>query len=342
MHARLLTFLLLVTISVPAAAQRSVTVIGIDGDSVDGATSLAISAGLLRGASDAADVDVVDYTNVTLDDVVQLVGCSGVELRCLIELANTLETDVLVYGELSDESADDVVLDLTLFDAFSDEIPEARPIALPDEGVLEFVAARTQAFLDGNAVVTITANSSGDVLVDGELVGPAPVTLTSLAPGVYELSLELADGRSSILHAEIDTVGEHAFEIRVPRGRAPTGDDGQGGLSIRVARVAGWTSITLGLGAFGVATYHGTEVANAQQRFDATPYQSEAYAIANDGRRSARASNTFVAIGAGLTAVGIVAVVLDRLPSDDPEADAVTWALAPTEGGALGVFRWSQ
>ena len=339
MPIRVLALLLLLTVSVPAAAQRSVTVIGVDGGPVGSETVLTISSGMLIGAEDARGNDVVDYTNVTLDDVVQLVGCSGVELRCLNELAATLETDLLVFGAFPDPDEPD--FDLTFFDAGSDEIPGAFSLVIPEDGVHEFIAARVQAFLDGNAHVTISAGAEGQILVDGRAEGPAPLTITTLDPGTYEFTLELADGRTSSIDAEIDSVGVYEFEIRAPRGRAPAADDGAPSRPIRPARVAGWTSVALGVGAFAVATYHGTEVANAQQRFDATPYQSEAYAIANDGRRSARASNTFIAIGAGLTAVGVLALILDRPPQED-EAAAPTWAVAPAEGGALGVVRWTR
>lgn len=343
MHHHVIVLLLFLA-AAPAAAQRAVTVIGPNPGDVDAPTVLATSAGMLGGAAAASDTVVGDYTNVSLADVVQLVGCSAVELRCLDELAVTLEAEVLVFGELA-RTDDGAVLELSLFELGSAVLPTPSVITLPSVGVQEHVAARTKAFLDGEAIVRIDADAPGELIVGDRVIGAVPATVT-LSPGTYDLRIIFEDGHESVTQVEVDSPGEFAFELAVPRGRAAHNagatPESVASSGVRPARIAGWSCVALAAGSFGIAAYHGSEVASAQERFDATPYQSEAYAIANNGRRSARRSNSFIAVGVGFAAVGVVALLLDR-PANDHSADlGPSWALSPTEGGALGVVRWTR
>ncbi len=105
-------------------------------------------------------------------------------------------------------------------------------------------------------------------------------------------------------------------------------------------RALGWTSVALGAGAFGASAYFGSQVGQAQRDFDATPYQAEAEAFADDGRKNARLSNISVAAGAGLVGIGIIALVADYR-SEDSES-LTSWGVSPTQGGAHAVIRWTR
>lgn len=343
MHAHLIAFLLLL-VATPAAAQRAVTVIGPNADDVDAPTALATAAGMLSGASAASDTAVEDYTNVSLADVVQLVGCSEVELRCLEELAVTLDAEVLVFGELAG-GTDGATFALSLYERGAAELPAPSVLALPASGVQEHVALRTRAFLEGQAVVTVTTDEPGELLADGRASGPAPTTVV-VTPGTVELRVAFEDGRTSEVQAEVAAPSEYTFEVLAPTGRAArvARVESEPGTprELRPARVVGWSALGLAAGAFGIAAYHGSQVSDAQERFDSTPYQSTAYAIADEGRQSARRSNVLIGVGVGLAAAGVIALVLDRPAEDESASAGAAWAVSPVSGGALGVVRWTR
>lgn len=346
MPVRILTTLIALVCALPAFGQQSVTVVGIEGDDAVPASVLRdASRGVLEGAHLAAGVEASDYTNVTLNDLVQLVGCSGVEYACLREVAATLETDLLVFGWVT--AADPHSLELTFFSASDADAGLVRVLELPDGEISAHVSTRAQAFLDGNVVLTVLADGGSDTRVDGSSVGPPPVTLSYLVPGTYGLEVVFDDGVRGSREVTMDVVGDYSYEIEPPSddvaigansGREPREPRERG--EPRPMRALGWTGVALGAGALGASAYFGSQVGQAQRSFDSTPYQVEAAAYADDGRKNARLSNVSVAAGAGLIGAGIVALVLDSRAQDSDQSTA--WGISPTRGGAHAVIRWTR
>jgi hypothetical protein len=343
MPIRLLTTLIALLCAMPVSSQQTVTVVGIEGDdTVPPSVLVDASIGALDGARLSGGIVASDYTNVTLNDLVQLVGCSGVEYSCLREVAATLETDLLVFGWVT--AGDPNSLELTFFSTSGGDDGLVRTVELPQDGIADYIAVRTQAFLDGNIVMTVVADSGHDVRVDGSSVGAPPVTLMNLGPGTYDIEVVFEDGSRGSREVTMDAVDDYLYEIdprsdRVAIGPGPSREPRERGES-RPMRALGWTSVALGAGALGASVYFGSQVGQAQRDFDATPYQAEAAALADDGRKNARLSNISIAAGAGLIGVGVIALVLDSR-SDDAEPSTVV-GISPTHGGAHATIRWTR
>lgn len=343
--------LALATLARPAVAQDShaalperCAVIGFDG--VDRALVRQVEQGALRGLSAATGAGAHDHTDVPLTDTLQLIGCSGTESSCLIELAALLDADLLVFGNLVPGPTP--VVALSVFDARAAQtrVSVRLPLDQPDAAAL--VAERVRALMMGRAVVTIeAADPGGEVLVDGTSAGRAPVTL-ELDPGAYDLRVAFDDGRRAEHALRVDAANLVTLELapagRVPRNAArasatPNANadqqrsqqpDLQRG---NAAAVTGWTAIGLGAASAGLAAMYAGRVRDAEARFEQTPFQARAYAIADEGRADARRTNAFAATGAALLLGGAVTVVVDRIGARRDSALAAS--CAPTRGGAL-------
>ncbi len=333
-------------IAPPVHAQDAVvTVIGVDGDLPEDERAR-LGAELLAAVHAHPGLTADDYTNVTLIDTVQLIGCGDVTDECLVTLGDTLETSAILYTSVA-EDAEETWLELSYFDALAARIDWQA--TTPIDGGSAGLGTAVAAFLEGHVVLEIDAGAPGIVSIDGEERGRAPLVLEDLEPGSYTVTVGFDDGRETVVAVTYEHLGVYALEIE-PVGRRPRGGgaraarppsdgpqvtDSIDGGGAQPLRIAGWSSLGVGVAALGAGAVFGSQLKSTQDDFDATPYQRYAYQLAEQGNDEARRANAMFAVGGTLVATGVVLVLIDSLGGDnEPEASGprVRWSASAGPG----------
>lgn len=341
-----------VAFTATAAAAQTVTVVGFDGVGVAPALVNEATGGALDGASRVRGLDVTDYTDVSVSDAMQLLGCSEVDDRCMQEFSSMLGSRVVVFGAL--RFVGGPVLDLTIYDGALARATVRSSLELPSTGVADFVAYHVTTFLSGGVVISVHAGiGEGEAFVDGVPIGSTPAVTNRFTPGPHAISVVFDDGREGQLQVDLATLGRYDLTV-APEGRAGRrANEVAAGPSqtrtprpprgprepVDARRVAGWSAIALGAGAGVTAAVFGARVSESQRAFEDTPLQAEAHALAEEGRSDARITNAAIGAAAVLGVTGVVLLVTQRGDADAEQASRRGFDVAPERGGARAVLR---
>lgn len=232
----------------PVLAQqaKSIAVLNIEGDGVDRDTADTLSAVVRNEAQQIAQYQVVNSTSINLSEVVVLLGCDVSNVECLVQAADQLDANMLVYGLIIQEQ-DAYRLRLAIFDANLLKITYRMQKVIPSSDDLVFEARQEiETFFQGvkkeqvAARLTLSSNVRGaQVLLDGEPIGNTPLEQQAITPGSYKIEVK-KEGFTS-WSAEME-FGERAqVKLRAPLKPLPkdvasnqTNTTGQGGTSSTV------------------------------------------------------------------------------------------------------------
>ncbi|HBQ13697.1 MAG TPA: hypothetical protein DEF51_22035 [Myxococcales bacterium] len=239
---------------------QSVIVLGVR--SLDGDDEFArnLTGALRHAASQVGDWEVSER-EVTLAQMALAHGCDDPNPSCMAEIADSLSTQRVIYGDVRRTSAEDQFdfsLSLHLFNAESDQIEQSVADTIPGirtdiddlrEPVRRYVAALSGAPRTGT--LRIVAQPGAEVFIDGEAVGTAD------AEGRFEVADLEAGTRNVRIAAEgfephssqvaIEPYGEASLEADLD---AVAGASGGGGtFPTEIVVDAGLLAVAVGLAA---------------------------------------------------------------------------------------------
>lgn len=241
-------FVLCMVFAAPASADSSVVMLGMR--SIEGDDDV---AGALTDALRAAAHTVGDWTvqdrGPTMSQMSMAHSCDEIDARCLTDIAEGLDVDLVVYGSVRRTSTRDTYdysLTLSLFDArlgsIEQSITEKVLRADVDGGSLSTQAAGLIGKLAGQATdvelgalrIILNVTVSANVKIDGQNAGRAnggSFVKEGVVPGEHELTVE-AEGYNVFETSFTITAGEAtklAANLSPADGSAPPGaamDDG--------------------------------------------------------------------------------------------------------------------
>lgn len=330
-----ISLVLLVTLGgANLAWSGSAAVLGIGGDQGDRRLD-EIGDLLLEAVENNPALEPIDRRDLSLDELLMLLGCVELSRDCMAELAATLETDHVLYADLVDEDGTPI-LDLYYFDVALNDFIYEHSFDLTGDDHLEELELRLAAVVSNRTVLRVVSDFPGvEIQLDGVPFGQAPVLTTDLEPGRYQLTAN-CDDCEPLVQTVLLAEGRFYTERMNPEGAGvvdvamETDDDGDD--SSRWLPAA-----TIGLGGALLATgvVFAVMTAETQDEFDLEETYSEAEALADKGETYALLTNVFLASGGAIAATGIVLFLFGSdEPSNDNEGDvafrATPWA---TESG---------
>ncbi|HJL20022.1 MAG TPA: PEGA domain-containing protein [Sandaracinaceae bacterium LLY-WYZ-13_1] len=249
-----------------ASAQTDVMVLGVR--SVEGDDEFTRNlTGALRHEASQVDGWEVSEREVTLSQMSLAHGCEEPDPTCMAQIAESLEADKVVYGEVRRTSAGeeyDFSVNLHVFDAASGEIERSVAETIPgirrDIDDLREPSRRYVAALSGAprlGTVHVSVNVPGaEVFMDGESAGvtddDGELVIENAQAGSRNLRI-VAEGHQSFRSTvSVEAYGEATFEAELEEG----GDAG-GGFGSRDLDLALGISLT-GVGVALAAAWIGS------------------------------------------------------------------------------------
>jgi tetratricopeptide (TPR) repeat protein len=161
--------------------------------------------------------------------------------------------------------------------------------------------------------------AGAEILVDGAVVGPAPVTHT-LPPGPHGIIARLPGYSDAAQSVDLPSGEEATLTLTLARIAAPPPAPSE-----RTPRVLGWTLLGLGAAALGVGVWQAAEAAGARSDVEGLPAGArDRYAALSDDYESSRLW-AGVGLGVGAALGGVGGWLVWR-----PDAAGATAALSPS------------
>lgn len=250
--------LVLVALAPAAAmAQSSVIVVGIR--SVEGDDEFARNlTGALRHAASSVEGWSVTDREVTLAQLALAHGCEEPDPICLAQMADSLEVQRIIYGEVRRTSGGqtyDFSLNLHLFNAESDQIEHSVTDTIPsvhrDIDDLRDVVRRYIAQLSGAprvGTLRVRVNVPGaEVFVDDVSAGTADaegrLVVNDVQAGSRRVRVVAAGHQSFRATVSVEAYGEAEFEAELQMG-----EDGSTGSPFPVNTVVGAALLVVAAG----------------------------------------------------------------------------------------------
>lgn len=350
----------------PAAASAQTTVVVLGIRSLEGDDEFARNlTGALRHAASQVEGWTVSEREVTLAQMALAHGCDEPNPTCMTDIADSLEVDRVLYGEVRRTSAGaeyDFSMNLHLFNGESNEIERSIAETIPRiqqdiddlrDPVRRFVSALSGAPRRGTLVVT-TNVPGAEVFVDDASVGVADadgrLLVSDVAAGTRHVRVVAAGHTSFRSTVSVEAYGEATFEAELQAGAG-------GGGGVPVGAVVGGALLVVGVVAAALWVWSMTEV-NAinndayfiERRDDHTPTnvhicdynQGPPGGLPSDAR-IADLCNTgrthevlqFVFLGTAAVAAGVGAYLLVSGLMGGDESDTAGLRLTPTFGFGL-------
>lgn len=252
----------LLALAAPAVAQSTVVVLGIrslEGDD-DFARNL---SGAVRSAASQVAAWQLSEREVTLAQAALAHGCEEPEPTCLQQMAGSLRTQRIVYGDVRRTSAGsgfDWSVSLHIFDAEAGRIEHSAEEVIPgvrrDIDELREPARRIVATLSGAprvGTLRISANVPGaEVRVDDEAVGVADAQGELVVPSVPAGSRAIrvvAPGHEGFRSTvEVEAHGETGVEAALVASAGAPSSAAAGGSSLPVEMITGAALLVVAAG----------------------------------------------------------------------------------------------
>jgi hypothetical protein len=233
----------------PASAQSTVIVLGIRSFEGDDEFARNLTGALRHAASQVQEWTVSDR-EVTLAQMALAHGCEEPDPTCLRQMAGSLSTQRIVYGDVRRTSASgtyDWSVNLHVFNAETDRIEHSVAEIIPGgrsdiddlrEPVRRFMARLSGAPQVGTLRVSVNVPGA-EVFIDGESVGVADASGELRVPDVRSGSRNIrvaAPGHQGFRSTvSVEPYGEASFEAELQASAS----SGGGGDGIRAEVVAG-------------------------------------------------------------------------------------------------------
>jgi hypothetical protein len=270
---------LLLSAAIPevASAQTSVIVVGIR--SVEGDDEFSRNlTGALRHAASSVDGWNVSDREVTLSQLALAHGCEEPDPPCLAQMADSLEVQRIIYGEVRRTSGGqtyDFSLDLHLFNSGTDQIEHSVTDTIPsvhrDIDDLRDVVRRYIAQLSGAprvGTLQVRVNVPGaEVFVDDVSVGTSDaegrLVVNDVQSGSRRVRVVAAGHQSFRATVSVEAYGQAEFEAELQTG----GDGGGGSFPVNTVVGAGLLVVAAGLAAGWVGSWAYVQGLNGDEDF---------------------------------------------------------------------------
>lgn len=349
----------------PGEPARSVKVAVLDivGEGVEQSLARSLTASIKREAARNPAFELVEQEQIDLLDSLLLFGCEEATPECLVQLAESVGAERLIYGRLTESQGmrqvavhvfhvEEAQVRRTWSRRFSAQVDTAT-----------FFAEEMEIFLGGRrpvkpARLRVSSNvRSSAVIVDGELVGRSPLMTERLKPGTYQVEVTregyTRDVRQVVLVAGEDTLIEVTLKplappqreieapppVASPPAAAPPANDAlsEGGV---VLSPLGWTLLGAGLATLAAGGVMGALTAQTQSDFDATSLERESSRLKSRGERQAQTANILFGVGGGAVALGVVFLIVDAMGG--PQQARLGGQVRVGLQGGGGVFMWES
>lgn len=349
----------------PGESPRSVKVAVLDivGEGVEQSLARSLTASIKREAARNPVFELVEQEQIDLLDSLLLFGCEEVTPECLVQLAESVGAERLVYGRLT-QSRGMREVTVNVFDVEEARVRQTwRRRFSAQVDTAAFFAQEMEIFLGGRrpakpARLRVSSNvRSSAVIVDGELVGRSPLMTERLEPGTYEVEVTregyTRDVRQVVLVAGEDTLievtlkplsapsdeSEQSPAVVVAPVVTPPADDAltEGGV---VLSPLGWTLLSAGALTLAAGGVMGALTAQTQADFDATTLEREGARLKSQGERQAQAANILFGVGGGAAALGVSLLIIDAVQGRDGERLGGRFSVGVQGEG--GVLMWGR
>lgn len=243
-----------------ASAQAEVMVLGIRSVEGDDEFARNLTGALRHEASQVSEWTVSDR-EVTLAQLVLAHGCAEPDPACMTQIADSLQADRLLYGEVRRTSAGesyDFSINLHVFNGQSDEIEASVADTIPQirrdiddlrEPARRYVAALSGAPRLGTAHIVVNVPGA-EVFVDGESVGTTDdqgeLIVENVEAGSRNVRIVAPGHQSFASTLSVEAYGEATFEAELQAG---AGGGGLSGRDVELIVGIGMTAAGVVLGA---------------------------------------------------------------------------------------------
>lgn len=294
--------------------------------------------------------EVVDNRDLSLPDVLGVLGCEEPSPDCMDTLAKYLSVDRVIFGQMipSGELWD---ISVNIYDAHDRRVVARWGRRFSEQvDILGFFTPQMAEFLGGRGVVSptqlrIVCNvADAQVLVDGALVGQAPYLGESFAPGRHEItvrregytswrrSVELVEGEGrgyNVTLKPLEAGGTHPTTHPTPH---PSTDTQQ------TVQTYGWVLLSSGAVVMGVGGFFGLAASDTHEQLQGTTIERDAAALVEEGELQKNLANVLYGVGGVGMLTGVVLLVASRGGTEDAPT---SWELGPRpEGGAEVRWLW--
>ncbi|HEY8431320.1 MAG TPA: PEGA domain-containing protein [Sandaracinaceae bacterium] len=249
-----------------ATAQTRVVVLGIRSLEGDDEFARNLTGALRHAASQVNGWNVIS-NEVTLAQIALAHGCEEIDTACMAQVAQTLNVQRVVYGDVRRTSARapfDFSLNLHLFNAETGDIEHSVTDTIPGvrrdiddlrEPVRRYIAALSGAPRVGTLHVSVNVPGA-EVFIDGRSVGHADedgrLDVTDVQAGSREVRVVAPGHQSFRSTVSVEPYGEASFEAELQVG---TNGEGGGGMSPDIVLGAGLLVAAAGLAAGWIASW---------------------------------------------------------------------------------------
>lgn len=265
----------------------------------------------LFGALEAAverhpDLELEPFEPQTFDVIGEAVGCPDERDACLGIIGETLEVDLVVFGEIG--GADRTVLtELTVWDVSAGEPRRVYSRAVEGErDELDSwlpVLARGAIYGDVGQVRLVVTPAGAEVHLDAQRLGSGSewdLDGLALGPHVIDVSADGYFDRREVVRVDLQPV-----EVRVEL--VPTTVE----VGVTSGRLWTWVALGTGLAATGAGVAFGVASQSTQETFDEEASQARLdlgalMDLQDTGEGQATLSNVFFGIGAASLAAAVV------------------------------------
>lgn len=352
-----LVVLMLISFSSQARASNpiDVAVLNLESSQVDVAALASLTAVLRDEASQVASYNVSKQPPISISELAIVLGCDHRQNDCLEQVADYLETQVLIFGTTSHQD-DTYHVTVDIFDAKSTRIIHSFSRDFDSNQNLTISFRREiSAFLSNpksipTSRLEISSNVSGaDIRLDGVLVGHTPFERLGLPAGNYHLEISAPGFETWSTTVTLTDSGEAKITAPMTAMRGyvakPAGDP-----TDRVANSTNWGAWSaigvgsLALGASGAMAWmmNDTEQEIASKR-GAGLTQREHQALIDQGNSYQLSHLVLLGVGAVGVTSGVIWLLVDGMSNNgdaDLQAAASPLQFNLTPSSVSATWRW--
>lgn len=250
-----------------SAQDTSVVVLKFEEFNVDQSISAAFYSGLVAGIEEHPDMKVSSSGELTLQDLMLVMGCESPNVECLSGLSAMVPGNQMVFGQV--QQSDDVVLfTIRQFDfaeqRFVREVSEMSVKGTAGK-IIDAVPAVIENFLYGPVGVLEVAVEGGspELFLNGDKVGRAPTILENLPLGEHVVMVRDSSGveKSETVILRRGETGVVSFNLG--------GVADPGSVSGAPSAVPGWILVGVGVAGVGFGVFQTLEVGRIDDDFAA-------------------------------------------------------------------------
>ncbi len=329
----ILVALMLASFSSQAQANDKidVAVLNLESSQVDVAVLTSLTAVLRDEAAQVASYKVSKNPPISISEIAIILGCDHRGKECLQQVAEYLETELLVFGTTSHE--DDIHhVTVNIFDAKSARIIHSfeREFDSNQNLAISFRREISVFFSDPKSIPTtrleITSNVTGaDIRLDGVLVGDTPFERLGLPPGTYNVEISAPGFETWTTTVTLTDSGE--AKIKAPliaqHGFAAKSDGGPTDRVPSSTNWGAWSAIGVGGVALGVSGAMAWMMNNTEQQIadkrESGLTQREHQALIDQGNSYQVSHLVLLGVGAVGVTAGVVWLFVDGMSSNADE-----------------------